>query len=100
MIKHSKEIGEIIIKLNQAKEVSTLSAAQALENEIICPVCNCKTEDHDSYIYCEIIGDYICDVCCCYEVCNDYQLVNRVLEKDLFENEHQIRLLCEYCQNQ
>ncbi|TDX53291.1 hypothetical protein [Orenia marismortui] len=96
-MKYNKEVSKLIVKLKEKKEHHILTSDNELLEGLKCPICECNIGDHEKYVHCEVIGAYICDTCCRYELCNDYQLVNKALGKEIFNANNEIIMLCEYC---
>ncbi|MCK8817689.1 hypothetical protein MWH28_09990 [Natroniella sulfidigena] len=96
-MKYNKEVSKLLLKLKNKDQGIKLSGGAAKKAKVDCSFCSCHSGEHDDYIYCKIVDDYICDVCCRYEVCNDYQLVNQVLDKEIFSENSEVIMLCEHC---
>ncbi len=96
-MKYKKEVGKLLLKIKEKKEKELLNATNNSLQGMRCIICQCEIEEHENYVYCEMIGAYICDVCCRYEVCNDYKLVNKALGREIFKDNSEIIMLCESC---
>ncbi|AGB40929.1 hypothetical protein Halha_0968 [Halobacteroides halobius DSM 5150] len=99
-MKYSKEVGKLVSKLNGTSDLDLLAEKEKVTpQEVSCQACSCQAREHDSYTYCPIIEGYLCRICCSYELCNDYQLVNKILKDDIFTSDQEVRLLCNKCEN-
>jgi hypothetical protein len=100
-MKYNKEISKLILKMKEKKDGqqdNVLVATNENLRGLKCPVCECGIDEHEKYIYCSVIGAYICDVCCRYELCNDYKLANKALGKEVFKDNNEMILLCQCCE--
>ena len=97
MVKMNEQVAKLISKLEQEKDKPlAVNVDQDLDFE--CCACSCSNGEHEDYVYCRIVDGYICDVCCKFELCNDYELVNEILEEDIFKSNEEVLLLCQqYC---
>ena len=95
MVKINEQVAQLINKMEE-QEASSIKKRIKLE----CCACSCSDGEHEEYIYCQIVDGYICDVCCRFELCNDYQLVNEILRDEIFSSNEEVLMLCEkYCSN-
>lgn len=94
MVKINEQVAQLITKLEQEQETPIKNKDLNLK----CCACSCSDGEHEEYVYCRIVDGYICDVCCKFELCNDYQLVNQILEQEVFSTNEEVLMLCEkYC---
>ncbi|MGM0502591.1 MAG: hypothetical protein ACQERJ_08660 [Bacillota bacterium] len=99
MVKINEQVAQLINKLEQGKD-EPISIAQESSIDFECCACSCSNNEHEEYVYCSIVDAYICDVCCKFELCNDYQLVNEILNQQVFKSNAEVLLLCQqYCSN-
>ncbi|GAB6100750.1 hypothetical protein JCM16358_26290 [Halanaerocella petrolearia] len=92
-MKYSKEVAKLITKLRE-EGVNPPSTPK----EVNCQGCNCPPQEHTKYIYCPVIEGYLCHVCCSYELCNDYELTNSILGKEVFSSDLEVINICKnYC---
>lgn len=95
MVKINEQVAQLINKLEDKMDNSVNDNI-----DLGCSACSCSDNEHEEYIYCQILDNYICDVCCRFELCNDYKLVNEILENDIFSSDEEVFILCEkYCSN-
>ncbi|WP_027340257.1 hypothetical protein [Halonatronum saccharophilum] len=97
MLKYNEEIAKLLLRLKNKSDVKDIKKDDAIKGKVNCPICNCESQEHEEYSYCEVVSSYICDICCRYEVCNDYKLVNKALKKEVFKDNKELIALCEYC---
>jgi len=96
MVKYDQQVSRLIARLQEQSKVRLISPSAS--QSISCSACNCESEEHDYYIYCGLIDGYLCRVCCCYDLYNDYQLVNDLLAAEVFAGVEEVQMLCdEYC---
>jgi hypothetical protein len=97
MVKMNEQVAQLINKLEQAKG-GPLTVDQDKKLDFECSACSCSDGEHEEYVYCRVVDGYICDVCCRFELCNDHQLVNQILEEDIFKSNEEVLMLCQqYC---
>lgn len=96
MVKYDRQVSRLIARLQEQPKVQPIAPSD--EQLISCSACNCEADEHDQYIYCGLIDDYLCRICCCYDLYNDYQLVNNLLAAEVFSGVEEVQILCdEYC---
>ena len=97
MVKINEQVGKLITKMKEDQDSPIKNKNISIE----CCACSCSDGEHEEYVYCPIVSGYVCDVCCRFELCNDYQLVNDILGEEVFSSNEEVLMLCEkYCSSE